>query len=130
MFLVVIDLNSPFNDLYVLDTVELPLLPMKKSSKKKNNYEKEKKEKKYKDIYDDNNNRNEGTEVNDGEKIDGYKIDDKNSDNKSGEKEPTKPGEETQKVEEKKKVEPINDEDDETKPLLTLIEKITYQNKN
>ena len=117
----------PFNDLFVLDTVELPLLPMKKSSKKKNNYEKEKKEKRYQDIYDDNNNRNEGGEEDDGEKKeDGYKYKDEDDGNKNREEEPTKK-EETKKEEEKKKETKI-DEDDETKPLLTLIQKITYQN--
>ena len=117
----------PFNDLFVLDTVELPLLPMKKSSKKKNNYEKEKKEKRYQDIYDDNNNRNEGGEEDDGEKKeDGYKYKDEDDGNKNREEEPTKK-EETKKEEEKKKETKI-DEDDETKPLLTLIQKITHQN--
>jgi hypothetical protein len=113
----------PFNDLFVLDTVELPLLAMKKSSKKKDDKEKEKKEKRYKDIYDDNNNKNEGIEEDDGErKEDGYKYKNEDGDNKNGEEEPSK------KEDKKKKEEIKNDEDDESKPLLTLIQKITYQN--
>jgi hypothetical protein len=113
----------PFNDLFVLDTVELPLLAMKKSSKKKDDKEKEKKEKRYKDIYDDNNNKNEGNEEDDGErKEDGYKYKNEDGDNKNGEEEPSK------KEDKKKKEEIKNDEDDESKPLLTLIQKITYQN--
>ena len=113
----------PFNDLFVLDTVELPLLAMKKSSKKKDDKEKEKKEKRYKDIYDDNNNKNEGNEEDDGErKEDGYKYKNEDGDNKNGEEEPSK------KEDKKEKEEIKNDEDDESKPLLTLIQKITYQN--
>ena len=114
----------PFNDLFVLDTVELPLLAMKKSSKKKNNKEKEKK-----DIYDDNNNKNEGIEEDDGEKKeDGYKYKNEDDD-ENGEEEPTKKEDEGTKKEDTKKKEEIkNDENDESKPLLTLIEKITYQN--
>ena len=114
----------PFNDLFVLDTVELPLLAMKKSSKKKNNKEKEKK-----DIYDDNNNKNEGIEEDDGEKKeDGYKYKNEDDD-ENGEEEPTKKEDEgTKKQDTKKKEEIKNDENDESKPLLTLIEKITYQN--
>ena len=82
----------PFNDLFVLDTVELPLLAMKKSSK------------------------------------DGYKYKNEDDD-ENGEEEPTKKEDEGTKKEDTKKKEEIkNDENDESKPLLTLIEKITYQN--
>ena len=114
----------PFNDLFVLDTVELPLLAMKKSSKKKNNKEKEKK-----DIYDDNNNKNEGIEEDDGEKKeDGYKYKNEDDDKNDKEESTKKEDEGTKKEDTKKKEEIKNDENDESKPLLTLIEKITYQN--
>ena len=110
----------PFNDLFVLDTVELPCLPMKKSSKKKKDNEREKKEKKNRDIYDDNNNKEEGNEEDDGiRKDDGYKIKNEDDNNEEG-------GNKDDKT--KKDEKTIKDEDDESKPLLTLIQKITYQN--
>ena len=89
----------PFNDLFVLDTVQLPKLPIKERTKKKGDKDKEKDDDKK-----DNENINENGE--EGQKEDKK---DKNKD-------------------EENKDEENKDKNNEDEKLLTLIEKITYQN--
>ena len=84
----------PFNDLFVLDTVQLPKLPIKERTRKKGDKDKEKDDDKK-----DNENINENGE--------------------EGQKEDKK---------DKNKDEENKDKNNEDEKLLTLIEKITYQN--
>ena len=87
----------PFNDLFVLDTVQLPKLPIKERTRKKGDKDKEK------DEEDRNKKDNE----------------DINENGEEGQKEDKK---------DKNKDEENKDKNNEDEKLLTLIEKITYQN--
>ena len=87
----------PFNDLFVLDTVQLPKLPIKERTRKKEDKDKEK------DEEDRNKKDNE----------------DINENGEEGQKEDKK---------DKNKDEENKDKNNEDEKLLTLIEKITYQN--
>ena len=87
----------PFNDLFVLDTVQLPKLPIKERTRKKEDKNKEK------DEEDRNKKDNE----------------DINENGEEGQKEDKK---------DKNKDEENKDKNNEDEKLLTLIEKITYQN--
>jgi hypothetical protein len=87
----------PFNDLFVLDTVQLPKLPIKERTRKKGDKNKEK------DEEDRNKKDNE----------------DINENGEEGQKEDKK---------DKNKDEENKDKNNEDEKLLTLIEKITYQN--
>ena len=87
----------PFNDLFVLDTVQLPKLPIKERTRKKGDKDKEK------DEEDRNKKDNE----------------DINENGEEGKKEDKK---------DKNKDEENKDKNNEDEKLLTLIEKITYQN--
>ena len=87
----------PFNDLFVLDTVQLPKLPIKERTRKKGDKDKEK------DEEDKNKKDNE----------------DINENCEEGQKEDKK---------DKNKDEENKDKNNEDEKLLTLIEKITYQN--
>ena len=87
----------PFNDLFVLDTVQLPKLPIKERTRKKEDKDKEK------DEEDKNKKDNE----------------DINENGEEGQKEDKK---------DKNKDEENKDKNNEDEKLLTLIEKITYQN--
>ena len=93
----------PFNDLFVLDTVQLPKLPIKERSRKKEDKEKERDEDRNKKDNEDNNQKGE-----EGQKED--KKDKNKDENKDEHKDEKK------------------DENNEEEKLLTLIEKITYQN--
>ena len=87
----------PFNDLFVLDTVQLPKLPIKERTRKKEDKDKEKDE--------EDRNKKDNEDINEN-------------------------GEEGQKEDEKdkNKDEENKDKNNEDEKLLTLIEKITYQN--
>ena len=87
----------PFNDLFVLDTVQLPKLPIKERTRKKEDKDKEK------DEEDRNKKDNEDIKEN----------------GEEGQKEDKK---------DKNKDEENKDKNNEDEKLLTLIEKITYQN--
>ena len=87
----------PFNDLFVLDTVQLPKLPIKERTRKKGDKDKEKDE-------EDRNKKNN---------------EDINENGEEGQKEDKK---------DKNKDEENKDKNNEDEKLLTLIEKITYQN--
>ena len=87
----------PFNDLFVLDTVQLPKLPIKERTRKKEDKDKER-----------NEERNEERNKED------------NEDNNEN-------GEEDKKEVKKDDIE-NKDKNSEDEKLLTLIEKITYQN--
>ena len=87
----------PFNDLFVLDTVQLPKLPIKERTRKKEDKDKEKDE--------DDKNKKDNEDI--------------NENGEEGQKEDKK---------DKNKDEENKDKNNEDEKLLTLIEKITYQN--
>ena len=87
----------PFNDLFVLDTVQLPKLPIKERTRKKEDKDKEKDE--------DDRNKKDNEDI--------------NENGEEGQKEDKK---------DKNKDEENKDKNNEDEKLLTLIEKITYQN--
>ena len=93
----------PFNDLFVLDTVQLPKLPIKERTRKKGDKDKEKDDDKK-----DNENINENGE--------------------EGQKEDKKDKNKDEENKDKNKDEENKDKNNEDEKILTLIEKITYQN--
>ena len=96
----------PFNDLFVLDTVQLPKLPIKERTRKKEDKDKEK------DEEDRNKKDNE----------------DINENGEEGQKEDKKDKNKDEENKDKNKDEENKDKNNEDEKLLTLIEKITYQN--
>jgi hypothetical protein len=96
----------PFNDLFVLDTVQLPKLPIKERTRKKGDKDKEK------DEEDRNKKDNE----------------DINENGEEGQKEDKKDKNKDEENKDKNKDEENKDKNNEDEKLLTLIEKITYQN--
>ena len=122
----------PFNDLFVLDTNQLPRLKFKTSDKKKKEREKEReedlknREKREEDEDGDKEGKKEGEEGGEGEEAKEVGEDGKQADGdktKSDEDKTKKDEDKTKKEEDKTKKEDKNKEDER---LLTLIEKITY----
>ena len=110
----------PFNDLFVLDTVQLPLLPLKENKRAKKEKEKAKEEKqklmqKQEEIKEEEQEKEE-------DKDEEKKEDEKNEE---GDKEDEAKNEEEKKEEDKKDEDKKEEEEDE---LLTLEEKIVYRN--
>ena len=132
----------PFNDLFVLDTVSLPLLPIKENKREKREKEKAKEEKeereklkqKQEEMIKEEKAENEEdeekkSEVKDNEeKKSEAKKDNEEQKEEEKKSEPKKDNEkqkeEEKKSEPKKEDEKIKDEEDE---LLTLEEKIVYR---
>ena len=121
----------PFNDLFVLDTVQLPLLPIKENKRLKKEKEKAKEEKqkllqKQEEIKEEEQEKEEDKEENKEEKREEENKEDnkKEDENKEDEKKEDIKKEEEKKDEEKKE----EKKEDEEEELLTLREKIVYRN--
>ena len=97
----------PFNDLFVLDTVQLPKLPIKERTRKKGDKDKEIDE-------DEEKNKKDKEEI--------------NENGEEGQKEDKKDKNKDEENKDKNKDEENKDKNNEDEKLLTLIEKITYQN--
>ena len=116
----------PFNDLFVLDTVSLPLLPIKENKREKREKEKAKEEKEEREKLKQKQEEMIKEEKAENEEDEEKKSEVKDNEEKKSEakKDNEEQKEEEKKSEPKKEDEKIKDEEDE---LLTLEEKIVYR---